>query len=63
MLSCRELPDPGTEPMSPVAPAWEADSLPPSHQGSPDVLIHIHKHVKAQNDFGCNKLNVQKNPT
>ena len=30
----RGLPDPGFEPMS---PAWQADSLPLSHQGRPDV--------------------------
>ena len=30
-----ELPDPGIEPSSPVAPSLQADSLPLSHQGSP----------------------------
>ena len=30
-----DLPDPGTEPSSPVSPALQADSLPPSHQWSP----------------------------
>ena len=30
-----DLPDPGIEPTSPVAPALQADSLPLSHQGSP----------------------------
>ena len=30
-----DLPDPGTEPVSPVAPALQADSLPLSHRGSP----------------------------
>jgi len=29
----RDLPDPGIEPMSLVAPALQADSLPLSHQG------------------------------
>ena len=29
-----DLPDPGIEPTSPVAPAFEVDSLPLSHQGS-----------------------------
>ena len=28
------LPDPGIEPMSPAAPALQADSLPQSHRGS-----------------------------
>ena len=32
-----DLPDPGVEPKSPMAPALQADSLPLSHQGSPDV--------------------------
>ena len=30
-----DLPDPGIEPTSPVAPALQAVSLPLSHQGSP----------------------------
>ena len=30
-----DLPDPGTEPMSPVVPALQVDSLLLSHQGSP----------------------------
>ena len=37
-LSCpppRDLPEPGIQPASPVAPASQADSLPLSHQGSP----------------------------
>ena len=29
------LPNPGTEPTSPVSPALQADALPLSHQGSP----------------------------
>ena len=33
--SPRDLPDPGIEPTSPVAPALQAVSLPLSHQGSP----------------------------
>ena len=32
------LPDSGIEPVSPVAPALQADSLPLSYQGSP--LLH-----------------------
>ena len=36
-----DLPDPGTEPESPVAPALQADSLLPSHLGSPDIHIHV----------------------
>ena len=31
------LPHPGVEPISPVAPALQLDSLPLSHQGSPSV--------------------------
>ena len=31
-----DIPRPGTEPMS---PAWQADSLPLSHQGSPISYI------------------------
>ena len=36
-----DLPDPGIEPKSPVAPALQVDSLPLSHQGSPsrNVLL------------------------
>ena len=46
MPSSRDLPDPGIEPESPVAPALQADSLPPEPQGKPnyidsDFLIHI----------------------
>ena len=33
----RDLPDPGIEPTSLVSPALQADSLPPSHQGSCEV--------------------------
>ena len=35
-----DLPDPGIKPVSPAAPALQADSLPLSHQGS---LIHLEK--------------------
>ena len=35
-----DLPDPGIKPGS---PALQADSYPLSHQGSPYVLIHVHK--------------------
>ena len=37
--SLRDLPDPGTEPSSPVSPALQADSLPLNHQGSPPIKI------------------------
>ena len=37
----RDIPDPGIEPTSPVAPALQADSLLLSHQGSPN-LIHLY---------------------
>ena len=36
-----DLPNPGIEPTSPVAPALQADSLLLSHQGSPN-LIHLY---------------------
>ena len=39
-LPCRipgGLPDPGMEPMSPAAPALQADSIPLSHWGSPSL--------------------------
>ena len=29
--SCRDLPDPGIKPVSPLSPALQADSLPLSH--------------------------------
>ena len=32
------LPDPGIKPKS---PAWQADSVPLSHQGSPYICIYI----------------------
>ena len=35
MPSSRNLPNPGTEPVSPAAPALQVNSLPLSHQGSP----------------------------
>ena len=34
--------DPGIKPMSPVAPALQADSLSLSHQGSPDLSLIIY---------------------
>ena len=33
-----DLPNPGLEPMSPVSPAFQLDSLPLSHQGSPCII-------------------------
>ena len=36
-----DLPDPGIEPVSPVAPASQADSLPLSHQGSPQAYLGL----------------------
>ena len=44
MPSSRGLPDPGIEPVSPVSPALQMDSLPLSHRGSPwspSSLIYI----------------------
>ena len=38
-----DLPDPGIEPMSPVAPAQQANSLPLSHWGSPERKYNIIK--------------------
>ena len=38
-----DLPDPGIKPMSPVAPAVQADLLPLSHQGSPLNSINTWK--------------------
>ena len=34
-LSLGDLPDPGIKPKPPVAPVWQVDSLPLSHQRSP----------------------------
>ena len=45
-LPCRppgDFPHPGIELGSPAAPAFQADSLPLCHQGSPYICIHIHK--------------------
>ena len=51
-----DLPDPGIKPISPAAPALQADSLPLSHQGSPKKLQepqrNIHKDVN-QHDVRC----------
>ena len=38
-----DLPHPGIELGSPAAPAFQADSLPLCHQGSPYICIHIYK--------------------
>ena len=35
-----DLPDAGVEPVSPVAPALQADSLPLSYQGNPKVFLY-----------------------
>ena len=35
------LPDPGFEPESLVSPAWQADSSPLSHLGSPSLLLQV----------------------
>ena len=35
----RELPDPGIEPVSPVAPTLQVDSLPLNHQGNPHFAV------------------------
>ena len=39
----RDLPEPGIEPMSPVAPALQADFLPLSHWGSPRTSLDGYK--------------------
>ena len=39
--SPEDLPNPGIKPMSPTAPALQADSLPPSHWGSPDINMPL----------------------
>ena len=36
-----DLPNPGTEPRSPVSPALQTDSLPLSHQESPYLSVYI----------------------
>ena len=41
-----DLPKPGIEPVSPVAPALQVDSLPLSHQGSPHPVTNIGKDVE-----------------
>ena len=35
-----DIPDPG---IKPATPAWQADSLPVSHQGSPHVIMEADK--------------------
>ena len=44
----RDLSDPGIEPMSPASPAWQVDSLPLSHLGSPTVHELILKCSRTQ---------------
>ena len=34
-----DLPDPGIEPASPVAPEFQADSLPLSHRKPPNITV------------------------
>ena len=49
-LPSGDLPDPGIEPMSPAAPALQADSLPLSHRGSPGEAPPTEV---TQQDFYC----------
>ena len=37
-----DLPNSGTEPVSPVSPTVQADSLQLSHQGSPHIYVYTH---------------------
>ena len=39
--SSGDFPDPGIKPVSPVAPALQADSLPLSHRGSPNLYMFL----------------------
>ena len=39
IFSSGDLPDPGTELMSPASPTLQAESLPLSHRGSPLLLL------------------------
>ena len=57
-LPLRDLPDPGIEPASPVAPALKADSLPLSHWGSPigaetdlNQLLPLYTHMLELGSF------------
>ena len=45
-----DLPDPGTEPVSLMSPALQADSLPLSHQGSKST-IHQYKYPPQKRDW------------
>ena len=40
-----DLPEPRIKPMSPAAPALQADSLPLSHQGNPFTKVPISSYV------------------
>ena len=42
-----DLPNPGTEPVFPVSPALQVDSLPLNHQGSPSKTQE--EHLKRNN--------------
>ena len=52
--SPRDLPDPGIEPVSPAAPAFQVDSLPLSHQGNPAITIYqaLIIPLNSYNNFG-----------
>ena len=55
MPSPGDLPDPGIEPVSPVAPAMQADSLPLSHRGSPcwyrQVMMRLNWITESQSNI------------
>ena len=50
-----DLPDSGMEPVSPVAPALHADSLPLSHRGSPRGALHDKKTPKSPGSQAINQ--------
>ena len=54
MPSSPDLPDPGMEPASPVSSAWQADSLPPSHQGSPYFYLKTPSLISFVDTFALN---------
>ena len=52
------LPNPGIEPMSPMAPALQADSLPLSHWGSPSILVPHNKKIIIFSDVSVSYQNI-----
>ena len=56
-LSPGNPPDPGIKPMS---PAWQMDSLPLRHQGSPRVTVHLSKPMEHTTEWVYPNVNYEQ---